>query len=176
MSSDSYTILQFLLDRANIQDTITSMTAFLDRRNWDGLTEHVLSKHEVTIDFTQLYGGEIYKGPGAGQSEAWRVATESLTSWQHVTTGVLVDLPQPGEGVGVPHKVKASANSTVTLQRDGTMGDNMIQHGGIYTLELTRGSAGLGSANPWRVSYLHATPLWTKGNMEVVANAFPKST
>ncbi|KAH7902886.1 hypothetical protein BJ138DRAFT_1131568 [Hygrophoropsis aurantiaca] len=103
MASSSYTTLQYLLDRANISDSVTSMSAFLDRRDFNGLAEKVFAKDEVTIDYTQLWEKEVYKITGAGQAEIWRTMTHFLTSCQHIITGIMFDdLPQPEGDVPAP--------------------------------------------------------------------------
>ncbi|KAH7906625.1 hypothetical protein BJ138DRAFT_610733 [Hygrophoropsis aurantiaca] len=164
MASSTYTTLQYLLDRANISDTVTSMSAFLDRRDFNGLAEKVFAKDEVTIDYTQLWEKEVYR-----QAEIWRTMTHFLTSCQHIITGIMFDdLPQPEGDVPTPQKVKASANVLVTLRRDGIMGDSTVQSGSVYNVELIR-VPGI-SGNPWRISYLQAQSTWSKGNMEVMKN------
>ncbi|KAH7928718.1 hypothetical protein BV22DRAFT_188654 [Leucogyrophana mollusca] len=166
MSTGSYDILQYLVDRAHIHDTITNLASLLNCRDWNGLAERVFASDEVAIDFKQIYGGEVYKAPGAAQADAWKAWTESLTSCQLVTAGILADLPQPGDNVAPPQTVKASANVISTNRRDSAMGDNTMHYGAVYTYELTREVSG--SANPWRIMYLHADLIWIKGNREVV--------
>lgn len=80
-----YDIQTYLLDRANIHDTVTKMTLFLDLKEWKKIGEEVFAE-ELLVDYTSLLGGEPYTVTGGKQAETWEFQLRALDGWQHVTT------------------------------------------------------------------------------------------
>lgn len=81
----SYDIPTYLLDRANIHDTVTKMSLLLDLKKWAQIGEEVFAE-TLLVDYTSLLGGEPYTITGVKQAETWEHQLRALDAWQHVTT------------------------------------------------------------------------------------------
>ncbi|RDL40038.1 NTF2-like protein [Venustampulla echinocandica] len=133
-------------------------------KKYSQLAEEAFAE-EVTIDYTSLFGGEPYQISGAKQVEMWREQMEGLDSWQHITTSVLIDLPQPGAASKTPQTAQVIANCIVNLKRASAKGDSEIRNGGRYEFEVVRTD---NDGNPWRISMLKADLVWFSGNSDVM--------
>lgn len=79
----NYDATAYLLDRANIQDTITRMGAYVDQHNWAGLITDVFAE-ELSVDYTELMPDRApYKITGAKQAEQWEGMLKTMDKSQH---------------------------------------------------------------------------------------------
>ncbi|KAJ7255298.1 SnoaL-like domain-containing protein [Mycena rebaudengoi] len=155
----TYSVTDYLLDRANIHDTITSMFWHVDRHNWDMLSSSSFTEN-IVMDYTALAGGGKPSHTTAIQQvEDWKVLLKDMETSIHVVTGILSDLPQPAVDVVVqpPNEAKCSCNSLVTHVRRHAQGDPVTTGGGYYEFKLVKTATGL-TGNPWRISEMKATP------------------
>ncbi|KAK8136812.1 hypothetical protein PG984_004752 [Apiospora sp. TS-2023a] len=176
-----YTIQQYLLDRANIQDTVNKITLYYDTDNPDALADECYAPGEVVIDYTSMFAGE----PLAVSNRKWAAdaigTMRVFDAKQHVMTGLVIkQLPQPSatkDTVSPDHctvvanvnghierKAAAAAQSSVA----GGAG-SMAHNGGRYEFELVR-IKGLEEAgqNPWRVRKHKCILTWSDGNPRVM--------
>lgn len=163
-----YAITDYLFDRANIHDKVTSMTAFLDRRLFDRLANEVFAE-EMIVDYTALFGGEPLAISGTAQAQSWKEMTDFIDSFQHASTAVLAELPQPSNEIDPPNEVDALANVIVNMVRKSAHGDPITSNGGYYSFKLIRTEPKNGG-NPWRISFLKANLAWMAGNTTVSQN------
>ncbi|KAJ6616467.1 hypothetical protein B0H10DRAFT_1395958 [Mycena sp. CBHHK59/15] len=169
----TYSVSDYLLDRVNIQDTITAMTWHVDRKNWDDLSSVFTDK--LVMDYTSILGGGPVDTTAVDQAQTWKSMLEYIDSTQHVVAGILIKLPQPisDTPVGIPAVAECSCNCSVTLMRSAAHGDPIQQSGGHYKFKLLRGAPSP-SGNPWRISYMKADLAFMKGNADVAMN--PKTS
>ncbi|KAG9236289.1 SnoaL-like domain-containing protein [Amylocarpus encephaloides] len=158
-----YDIQSYLLDRANIHDVITKMSLYLDLKRFTSLASDVFAD-KMQVDYSSLLGGEPYELTGEKQAVTWMEQLGGMDCWQHVTTSILIELPQPGKGVGIPKNAGALANCVARLERREARGGPEASNGGRYDLEVIRTNK---SGNPWRISRLKADVVWFAGNMGV---------
>ncbi|KAK0243278.1 hypothetical protein EDD85DRAFT_786204 [Armillaria nabsnona] len=80
-STTSYSAIDYLLDKANIHDTVTKMMLYVDLLRWNDIEKEVFTDH-IRVDYTSLLGGEVV----------------DVTSKEQVTANVTVTLvPKDGE-------------------------------------------------------------------------------
>jgi hypothetical protein len=139
-------------DRLDVQDTLTRMSWFLDRRDWDSLAG--VFGDRVLVDYTQPFGGKAENLSGDQLSQRWREQVGRLDATHHVVTGMLVELD--GD------RARVTANVLASLRREGTLGASLWQNGGIYDVGMTRHPAG------WRIVSLTAQILWGNGNAGIL--------
>ncbi|KAK8856555.1 hypothetical protein PGQ11_012467 [Apiospora arundinis] len=123
--SAGYTIQQYLLDRANIQDTVNKITLYYDTHNAEALADECYVPGDVTIDYTSMFGGQ----PLIVSNRKWAADTMDalriFDAKQHVLTGIVIDqLPQPAVVAGattthaaVPDQCMVVANVNGHLMR-----------------------------------------------------------
>lgn len=164
----SYTSEDYLMDRANIHDLVTKMSLFLDLSRWSALETEVFAE-VVLVDYTSMFGGEPKTFTGKEQVESWKgqIEASGAKKWQHVSSSLLIDIPQPGESVEVPKKAGAIGNVVAILQRE-VEGSKAVEvsNGGRYDLNLVKTSA---TGNPWRINVLKADLVWLNGSWEELA-------
>ncbi|KAI1138192.1 hypothetical protein F5Y05DRAFT_53398 [Hypoxylon sp. FL0543] len=166
--SASYDIQTYLLDRANVHDTVIRLTLNLDLKSYEGLVRDVYAP-QVVIDYTSMFGGQ----PLETTNEEWARSLEPMMSafdgTQHVVEGLLIELPQPVEGARRPDKCKVTANVNGHMCRKAARGGHMMHNGGRYVLDLVRlPELEQKGENPWRISR-HATVLsWEDGSPDVM--------
>ncbi|KAJ7322926.1 SnoaL-like domain-containing protein [Mycena albidolilacea] len=165
----SYTVSDYLLDRINIEDTITKLLWYVDRQNWDAVS--ALFAEEVVIDYTSMLGGEPVHTNGADQVKVWKGMLEYLDSTQHVASGILVDLPQPtvDKPVQRPMKANFTCNVSAHLVRYAARGGPIIHNAGNYAIKFVRSSPD-SMGHPWLVSAFKANIGFISGNTDVVKN------
>ncbi|KAJ7635280.1 hypothetical protein FB45DRAFT_1057151 [Roridomyces roridus] len=163
----TYSASDYLLDRANIQDTIVRMAWSADRKDWD--TTAAQFADELVMDYTSMFGGEPVTTTPRNQAEVWKGMLEYMDGLTHATTNLLVDLPQPSTSAEHPTEASATCNILVTLRRDAAHGDPIQQSGGIWSFKLSK-SASANGGNPWRIEYMKADAAWMKGNADVTKN------
>ncbi|KAI1375389.1 hypothetical protein F4677DRAFT_136673 [Hypoxylon crocopeplum] len=164
----SYDTQAYLLDRANVHDTVTRLTLNVDLKSWDGLVKEVYAP-QVIIDYTSLFGGQPLDTTG----EAWAKSLEPMMgafdSTQHVVTGLVIELPQPVKGVVRPDKCMVVANVNGHLFRRAARGGPMMHNGGRYVLDLVRlPELEQKGENPWRVSKQVTVATWEDGSTDVM--------
>ncbi|PBK93857.1 hypothetical protein ARMGADRAFT_965431 [Armillaria gallica] len=161
-STTSYSAINYLLDKANIHDTVTKMMLYVDLLRWDDIEKDVFTDH-IRVDYTSLLGGEVVDVTSKEQVEFWKGIMKRLEKSQHITTSLLISLPQPGS-VPPPNDVQVTANVAVTLvPQDGEKG--LVQNGGRYLLEVSRITPSDGG-NPWRISSLEVDAIYSAGNKD----------
>ncbi|KAK0447796.1 hypothetical protein EV421DRAFT_1733626 [Armillaria borealis] len=144
---------------------------YVDLLRWDDIEKEVFTDH-IRVDYTSLLGGEVVDVTSKEQVEFWKGIMRRLEKSQHITTSLLIDLPQPGS-VSPPKDVQVTANVAVTLvPKDGEKG--LVQNGasifltliyGRYLLEVSRIAPSDGG-NPWRISSLKVDVIYSAGNKD----------
>ena len=159
-----YFATDYLLDRANIHDTITKLYMLTDLKLWDRLATEVPAE-TITLEYSTVFGSPHSQHSPDGLVQQWRPLMEKMSARQHVVTGLLIDLPQPGERER-PTKAKVVANVYVNLSREGIEGGSHTSNGGKCEVELVRNN---GVGNPWRIEVFRALDgFWSTGNMKVL--------
>lgn len=164
----AYSTTDYLLDRANIHDTVTKLYLLNDLKLWDRLVAEVPASAGITLDYSKLFGSPPSKHSPKGLVDVWKPMMDEMTSTQHVVTGWLIELPQPGGGgKEKPTKAKVIANIQVVLNRKGVDGGDRTSNGGRGEIEMVKEEGKEG--NPWRIEVLRAMEgFWRVGNKEVV--------
>ncbi|KAI0895507.1 hypothetical protein F4806DRAFT_84462 [Annulohypoxylon nitens] len=163
-----YDTLAYLLDRANVHDTVTRLGINLDLESREGLIKDVYAP-QLTIDYTSMFGGS----PTETTNEKWAddldPMMKSFDGKQHLVTSVLIELPQPVNGVARPDKCRVIANVNGHLFRRAARGGPMMHNGGRYVLDLVRlPELEKRGENPWRISRHEAVLSWEDGNSDVM--------
>ena len=109
-----YTTTDFLLDRANIHDTVTKLYLFADRRELDRFDEVAASS--MVFDYTLMFGGEPQTFSPVELSEFYRNFLTKMSTTQHIVTSLVIELPQPGNSEEVA-KAKVTGNIIANLTR-----------------------------------------------------------
>ncbi|KAK7743345.1 hypothetical protein SLS62_010668 [Diatrype stigma] len=170
-----YDIQTYLLDRANIHDTVTRMAICIDTRSTEGMVRDVYAP-QVEIDYTSLLGGEPSRMTGEAWARSLEPMGEAFDSTQHVYTSFLIELPQPSSPSSPARNASARPDSCTVvaygcahMTRKGAEGDSMIHNGGIVYFEVTRlGELEEQGKNPWRISKQRAVKIWEEGNKELM--------
>ncbi|KAF6825741.1 hypothetical protein CPLU01_10096 [Colletotrichum plurivorum] len=163
-----YDIQTYLLDRANIHDTITKLCHAYDTRSPDLLTSEVYTS-EIELDYRAFFGAS---SPDRARAAEWSrsaiAALDGMSGAQHVLAGIITRLPQPSKGIERPERCAAVANVFASLVREGARGGALMQNGGHYEFELIRlNELEEKGENPWRIRYHKAVPTWENGNWAV---------
>ncbi|PGH07230.1 hypothetical protein AJ79_06334 [Helicocarpus griseus UAMH5409] len=102
----------------------------------------------------------------------WKGQRATLDATQHVTTSLVIDLPQhlpqPGPEATVPQTASVSANVMATVVKEDAEGGSQFSDGRRYAIELKRVTDDPRFANPWRISKLVATATWVAGNTKIL--------
>ncbi|PBK67029.1 hypothetical protein ARMSODRAFT_1020995 [Armillaria solidipes] len=161
-STTSYSAIDYLLDKANIHDTVTKGVLYIDLLRWDDLEKEVFTD-DIRVDYTSLFGGEVVDVKSKDQIESWKGLFKRVEKSQHISTALLIDLPQPGS-VPPLEKVQVYVNYVVTLvPKDGEQ--KLVQNGGRYLIEVSR-IIPLDGGNPWRMSSIKADVIYFTSNKE----------
>ncbi|KAI0881520.1 uncharacterized protein GGS22DRAFT_59195 [Annulohypoxylon maeteangense] len=166
----AYDTLAYLLDRANIHDSVTRLGLNLDLGSTEGLIKDVYAP-QVIIDYTSMFGGQ----PIETTNEKWAADLDpmmaSFDGKQHLITSLVIELPQPVQGATKPDKCRVIANVNGHLFRRTARGGPMMHNGGRYILDLVRlPELEKKGENPWRIAK-HATVLtWEDGNSDVMTS------
>ncbi|KAK0190452.1 hypothetical protein F5146DRAFT_1137287 [Armillaria mellea] len=161
-STTVYLAIDYLLDKANIHDTVIKGVLYYDLQRWDDLEREVFAD-KIHVDYTSLFGGEAVDVKRKDQIEAYKGSFKRVEKSQHLTTSLLIDLPQPGS-VPPPKKVQVYANYIITLvPKDGEKG--LVQNGGRYLVEVSRITPSDGG-NPWRMSSIKSDVIYFTSNKE----------
>ncbi|KAK0499568.1 SnoaL-like domain-containing protein [Armillaria luteobubalina] len=166
-STTSYSAIDYLLDKANIHDTVTKLMLYVDLLRWDDLEKEVFTD-DIHVDYTSLFGGEAVNVKSKDQIGAWKSLFERIEKSQHLLTSLIIDLPQPGS-VPPPKKVQIYANYLVTLVLKDSE-QKLVQNGGRYLLEVSRITPSDGG-NPWRISSAKADVVYFTSNKEFYDHA-----
>ncbi|KAI2626069.1 hypothetical protein GGS26DRAFT_563155 [Hypomontagnella submonticulosa] len=165
-----YDTQTYLLDRANVHDTVIKLTMNLDLRSFDGLVKEVYAP-QVVIDYTSMFGGK----PMETTNEEWAKSLEPMMAgfdaMQHIVMGLLIKLPQPTNGVARPDKCTVIANVTGHLFRRAARGGPMMHNGGRYVLDLERfPELEKKGENPWRITVHKTDAIWEDGSSDVMTS------
>ncbi|KAK4035389.1 hypothetical protein C8A01DRAFT_48384 [Parachaetomium inaequale] len=167
----SYDIPQYLLDRANIHDTVTKVPLYYDTANLPGLLTEIYAP-SIGIDYTSILGGAPYTASRADWVEQVGGILDKFASTQHVTTGIIAHLPQPGANVARPETVTVHAQAGGSMVGKSESGDGraaLVQNGGLLEVELQRDSElEKQGQNPWRITKYKVTKKWDRGDATVL--------
>lgn len=163
-----YSVSDYLLDRANIHDTVSKHYMTFDRKRWEEY-DQVLAPNFV-LDYTNMFGGEPRTVTPSEIAQEWKGFSEKLTGHQHIMTSLIITLPQPGSTSEKVMKATVEANVIATLVRKGHEGGEQTSNGGILDLELTKVSEDPAFGNPWRISKFKANIAWYAGNRKVLTD------
>ncbi|KAI0600674.1 hypothetical protein F4775DRAFT_598749 [Biscogniauxia sp. FL1348] len=152
--ADTYDIQTYLLDRANVHDTIFRMTLAFDNRTPSVLVDSVYTA-TVHIDYSSI----MDKPAEDISSTSWAQSVDSMLSkydsTQHTAIDLLIELPQPGTAPR-PDTCSAIAYGNAWIYKRDAQGRPRAmvrRNGGRYEFELKRLSAAeAGGQNPWRIS------------------------
>lgn len=81
--ADSYDAVAYLLDRANIHDTVAKLGACVDGGSWASVPDEVFAA-DLRIDYTEVFPGEPYVTTGAKQVAEWAGMLKLADKSQHV--------------------------------------------------------------------------------------------
>ncbi|KAK3310646.1 uncharacterized protein B0T15DRAFT_489312 [Chaetomium strumarium] len=173
----SYDIAQYLLDRANIQDTVTKNSLYYDTRNISGLANEVYAA-SILIDYTSILGGEPTTLSRTEWLEQAQGILQTFESSQHLISGIIIDLPQPAPASSSggttttttttmatrPEKASLMAHVGGNMILKGQPSSNVIQNGGILEAELQRDpELEKQGVNPWRITKYKVIKKWGNG-------------
>ncbi|KAK4157823.1 hypothetical protein C8A00DRAFT_39832 [Chaetomidium leptoderma] len=163
----SYDIAQYLLDRANIHDTIVKVPIYYDTADLPNLSG--LYAPYVEIDYTAIIGGSPYTISRADWVERVGGLLEKYSATQHVTSGIIANLPQPTANATRPEKVTVQAQVAghmVGVSESGSDGVvSLTQNGGLLEAELQRDTELENQGqNPWRITKYKVSKKWAKAD------------
>ncbi|KAI1080832.1 hypothetical protein F5B20DRAFT_539114 [Whalleya microplaca] len=153
----AYDVQTYLLDRANIHDTIFRMIISFDTRQTSALVKSVYTPRPY-IDYSEVLGGS----PSEMSSEVWAKSLEPILgafdSTQHTVQDLLIELPQPTskKAIKLPQTATVIAYAVAWLYRRDSEGQPRVmvrRNGARYELELVRvKELEEKGENPWRIS------------------------
>ncbi|KAJ9132019.1 hypothetical protein NKR23_g11492 [Pleurostoma richardsiae] len=165
--ASAYSVTDYLLDKANIHDTVTKMPWYYDVKSEDGLTDEVYAP-EVVIDYSKILGAEPYRMTGREWASLVQKLIQGFDSTQHVYGPLIIELPQPGSAPR-PDKAKVLSQGNGHMVKKDARGGPLIQNGGRAIFELVRlPELEAKGQNPWRISYQTVIVAWEKGNWAVM--------
>ncbi|KAI1504852.1 hypothetical protein F5X99DRAFT_329255 [Biscogniauxia marginata] len=156
----TYDIQTYLLDRANIHDTIFRMVLAFDTRSPTALVGSVYAP-VVHIDYTQILGGSAKEISSSEWAKSLEPVLGQYDSTQHTVSDLLVELPQPGPAGSTSAAPRPDTCSVVAYanawlyHRDSEGGPRVMvrRNGGRYELQLVRVTElEEKGQNPWRIS------------------------
>ncbi|MFG1783091.1 nuclear transport factor 2 family protein [Rhodococcus oryzae] len=139
-------------DRAEIVETCTKMTYYIDERRWADL--HEIFTETITLDYGGVFGGAPTDTPRADYVKNAERLLGNLDATQHLVSGHLVS--GSGDEAGCVSQVVA------IHVKPNKSGDSMWTSGGQYDMGLRRCEDG------WRISSVRAVQRWCTGNREVM--------
>ncbi|KAK2597061.1 hypothetical protein N8I77_012932 [Diaporthe amygdali] len=165
----TYTTTDYLLDRANIHDTVTKLAWYYDTRSEAGLRDQVFAP-ELHVDYSKILGGEPFTVTGPAWAAQAKKLCESFDSSQHLYGYLIIELPQPGSSSTPPEKCTVLGQCGASMVRQGASGgSSLLQNGGQAIIEVVRlPELEAKGVNPWRVSSQIITPAWELGNKAVL--------
>ncbi|ETN43902.1 uncharacterized protein HMPREF1541_11033 [Cyphellophora europaea CBS 101466] len=162
-----YNPTHYLLDRAQIHDTITKLYTLLDQHLWSRLASSEVFAPTFTVDYSSMFGGQPRETTPGQIVEQWRGMLEKWTGAVHALSGVLIEglpLPSPlplgalqgaaragmGDEVAggdveetvtqeedVTH-AKVSSYVTVHIVKKGAEGGEQTSNGGMGAFEVVK--------------------------------------
>jgi hypothetical protein len=150
--------VQWLVDRAEIAETVYKYAAGMDTRDWD-LFRSIFAD-EVVADFSS-YSGQAPRTqtPDTMVKDA-RFLISGLDASQHTMSNPRITI----DGDRAECIVYAQAHHVLV----NDLGDPSYTFGCYYTDGLTRTSAG------WKISSVQLTVLWHSGNKHVLRLAYDR--
>ncbi|KAI0005666.1 hypothetical protein F4779DRAFT_597888 [Xylariaceae sp. FL0662B] len=153
----AYDVQDYLLDRANIHDTIFRMILSFDTKTTKTLVTSVYTPRPY-IDYSEVLGGS----PQEMSSEVWAKSLDpvldAFDSTQHTVQDLLIELPQPTtkKAIKQPQSCNVIAYAVAWLYRRDSEGQPRVmvrRNGARYELEMVRvKELEEKGENPWRVS------------------------
>jgi len=137
--------LQWVIDRAEIDDLIVRYATAVDTRDWE-LLDRVFADG-AEIDY-RPNGGPIASYPA--MVELLAASLEPFAATQHVMTNMAIDVQ------GDDATVRFYRVGHMVLLIDGA--EEMLDEGGFYDLVVHRTPAG------WRITSLRAGIVWLSGH------------
>ncbi|KAK3989156.1 hypothetical protein QBC44DRAFT_328074 [Cladorrhinum sp. PSN332] len=166
-----YDISQYLLDRANIFDTASKVPLFYDLRNLSGLLNEVFAP-EIYIDYTSLLGGEPFTIASSEWIEKMAKILENFSASQHVTCGIVTNLPQPGGTRPTTVTIRAQVSGSLVGHPSADGATGLSQNGGLLEAQLQHfPDLEAQSLNPWRITKYKVVKSWEKGDKAVIQQA-----
>ncbi|KAF3055592.1 hypothetical protein GL218_07030 [Daldinia childiae] len=165
-----YDIQTYLLDRANIHDTVTRLTFNCDRKSTDGLIKDVYAP-QVALDYTSVFGGQPFETTKEEWAKTITSAAASFDKCQHIVTGLIIELPQPFNNATRPDKCRVFANATGHMVRQAARGGPIMHDGAQFDLDVIRiRELEQKGENPWRISKQVVEIFWEQGNRDVIVD------
>ncbi|KAL1864343.1 hypothetical protein Daus18300_007767 [Diaporthe australafricana] len=167
--SSNYSVTDYLLDRANIHDTVTKLAWYYDTGSEDGLREQVFAP-ELYVDYSKILGGEPFTIAGPAWAAQAKKLVEKFDSSQHLYGHLIIELPQPGSSSTPPATCKVLGQCGASMaRREAGEGGSLLQNGGQAFIEVVRlPELEAKGVNPWRISSQAITPAWERGNKAVL--------
>jgi hypothetical protein len=191
--ANSYTVTQYLLDRANIHDTVCKLvstikhqklkskqstktphkTLYYDENNPSGLASEVYA-HELTLDYSALTGNPATVLTGEACATSVSKIIAKYDSTQHLNSNIVIDLPQPGAARQRPDTASVKAQVNAHMVKRAARGGPLMQNGGLVHYELARiPELEEKGVNPWRVTKHQVAMIgWENGNQAVHGEGF----
>ena len=125
-----------------------------------------------TLDYTRMFGGVPQQLSPDQLTEQWKPLMEGMASTQHLTSQIIINLPQADSRTRAPDACIVFANVIVHLTKTDAQGyhKRMTSNGARYIIELVRTSK-LGQ--PWRIKSLKADPIWEDGDTQILKGPQP---
>ncbi len=143
--------IQWLKDKADIQDTILKYATGIDTRDWD-LYRSIFAD-EVEMDFSSYSGQPASVVTGDQWVQGVQAMLPGFDATQHVLTNFVIDV----DGDKAVATVYMKAEHFIA----NTDGDNSHTLGGYYTHKLQRTESG------WKIHATKLTVTWSRGNRHV---------
>ncbi|KAI8965804.1 hypothetical protein F5Y11DRAFT_367249 [Daldinia sp. FL1419] len=156
--STPYDVQTYLLDRANIHDTVTRWTFHCDQKSTEGLIKDVYAP-QVVLDYTSIFGGHPFETNKEDWAKTISSAAATFDNCQHIVTGLIIELPQPSSGATRPEQCQAA------------IGGPIMHDGARLALELIRiPELEQKGENPWRLGKQIVDVAWEQGNKDVIVD------
>lgn len=169
MSEVGYTQLQWLVDRAHIEDTLVQLFWSLDRQDWD-LERAILNPEGVSFDASTLVGPRPNFGKVISVEDHIKgdVQLSSCLDTNHNAISLMRhNLPLPGSQVARPEEAATELNVTTHITNKSAKDGELVAYGGYYNVLLKRSPAEE-NANPWKVTTLKLNKMWLDGNYKAL--------
>lgn len=149
------TIVQQLLDRAEIADVVTRVATCADARDWAGV--RACFTDEVDLDYTSLSGGTSVRLRADDLVAQWQQTLSGFEATHHLLANQLITVN------GDEATCFAYVQATHLLPT--STGESTWTLGGTYTYLLSRTQQG------WKIRSSTFIVKWAKGNQQLVTLA-----
>lgn len=142
--------------RADLEDTVTKMFVYADRRDWAGLRD--LFADQVELDWTSLSGGEPATLTPDQIVAGWTATLGGLQATQHLIGNFLVESMAGDEAT-------ASCYGQATHFLPDAVGSSLWTLGADYRFTLVR------TGSTWKIAAVTMTAVWGDGNQQLMTKA-----